>query len=99
MQMRKFASIDGDVIRRATERTADHRDEFRQAIPKGSVAIELRDSWILARLVDRSPGGMSVQLKEAARIGEAVTVILVPGKPISGRICWIRGGRAGIRFN
>ncbi len=97
-QMRKFATIHGDVIRRVGSRTADHRKEFRQSIPQGSVAVEFRNSWYLTRLLDRSPGGMSIQFKANPRIGETVMVILVPGKSLTGRICWFRNGRAGVRF-
>lgn len=85
-------------MHRSARRSADHREESREAVDRGAVGLQIGTGHFIARLVNKSYGGISVELERKTRIGQEVTVTLAPRHVRMGKICWRRDGRTGIRF-
>ena len=61
--------------------------------------LDLANRRELCLIKNISAGGMMIRAYCALRPGEPVTVELKCGQPVHGRISWIEGGSAGIRFD
>jgi len=64
-----------------------------------TVAVKLGDVRGHATLLDLSPGGAKLVLEMPVACGQGLTVHLPDlSDPVLGTVCWMRDGRAGLRF-
>jgi hypothetical protein len=90
--------LDGSMVARAVTRNWDQRDEPRCDFGSQSAVLELRGRKHEVRLVNLSRSGAMLIFSLIPNIGETISIRLAGRAPISGSVCWVRGGKIGISF-
>jgi hypothetical protein len=84
------------LIPRVERRTTNQRREDRYRGIVDRATILFRRKRVLVKVVNMSESGMMIEAPIDARIGEQLKVEFEGFEPLSGVVCWARGGRLGL---
>jgi hypothetical protein len=90
--------LDGSMVPRAVRGGWDQRSEPRLDAESQTAVVELRGRQHIVPVVNVSRSGAMVILSLIPHIGETISVRLGGLGSVSGRVCWVRGGKIGISF-
>ncbi|QIL03213.1 PilZ domain-containing protein [Sphingomonas sinipercae] len=92
-------TLDGAMIPRNAQRSADHRDEERIDAQSQTAVMEYRGRRHVIRLVNISRSGAMVIFSLIPHIGEPIKLQLIGQGLVDGQVRWVRDGRIGVSFS
>lgn len=92
-------SLDGAMIPRHVQRTANHRCEERVEAGSMTAVLTFRGRRHVVRLVNTSPSGAMLVFPHVPHIGEEVSLQLLEQGQVSAQVRWVRDGRVGVSFD
>lgn len=90
------SGLAGITIAREERRTTDQRCEQRYRGLIERALVHVRGKKILARVVNISSGGLTLEAEVAPAIGERIALEIAEMDLTPGVVRWIRDGRIGI---